>query len=288
MNIGIVLSEAANFLKQSGIESPRLDAEVLLAHCLGVDRVGLYVNSHSEIEAGVRQAYWELVRRRGKGEPVAYLTGAKEFMGLEFLVTPAVLIPRPETELLVERAMSILKVSPGEGVEKKQAVVDTGTGSGAIAVSIARNLPEVEVFAVDVSGAALEVARLNARRHGVAGRITFLRGDLLLPLPEYLSGKIDLITANLPYIPCGEIEGLMPDVGLFEPRLALDGGEDGLEPYRRLIPMAEKILAPGGSLLMEIGPGQGQKLASMLEQQWRCEIVFDLAGRERLVAARWR
>lgn len=319
MKISDVLNDATKYLISRGVASPRLDAEVLLAHCLSVDRVRLYVNAHRELDLKTREDFGLLIERRGRGEPVAYLTGVKEFMGLEFQVTPAVLIPRPETELLVEKALGIMKCSLcremkasgsaihndtmktvtnwvledslGSGANRREAeakrpaAVDVGTGSGAIAVTLARELPELEVFAIDASGAALEVARLNAARHGVAERITLLCGDLLRPLPESAAGGIDLIAANLPYIPSGDMAGLMPDVGLFEPKLALDGGGDGLELYRRLIPMAEEVLAPGGYLLMEIGPGQGVKLSSMLGKGWRYNIIPDLAGRERLVVS---
>lgn len=315
-------------LKEKGMDSSRLDAEVLLAHCLGMERVGLYVNSYRDLDPDAGQWYFSLVERRGRGEPVAYITGVKEFMGLDFTVTPDVLIPRPETELLVEAALAAVAAggrfsvshfsgSRGElfpfhtsftNCRKEPSpcrIVDVGTGSGAIAVSLAGRLPGAIIYALDISPEALSVARVNAQRHGVADRIVFLCGDLLGPLPGEIRGAVDLIAANLPYVPSGEIPGLMPDVGLYEPHTALDGGHDGLDFYRRLIPMAESFLRPGGTLLMEIAPGQGERLTQTVlpgdgsacgnggkgsgePQPCRTRqtgILFDLAGRERLVAA---
>ncbi|GBF35654.1 hypothetical protein DCCM_4783 [Desulfocucumis palustris] len=315
-------------LKEKGMDSPRLDAEVLLAHCLGMERVGLYVNSYKDLNPEAGQRYFSLVERRGRGEPVAYITGVKEFMGLDFTVTPDVLIPRPETELLVEAALAAIATrgrfsvshfsgSRGELFPSRTSfancdrepspcrIVDVGTGSGAIAVSLAGRLPGAKVYALDISLEALSVARVNAQRHGVADRIVFLCGDLLGPLPGEIRGAVDLIAANLPYVPSGEIPGLMPDVGLYEPHTALDGGHDGLDFYRRLIPMAESFLRPGGTLLMEIAPGQGEKLTQTVlpgdgsacgnggKGPWELSpcrtrqagILLDLAGRERLVAA---
>ncbi len=317
-----ILNKAALMLKQEGIDSPRLDAEVLLSHCLGVERVALYVNSHRDLDACSIQRYFSLVERRGRGEPVAYITGVKEFMGLDFTVTPDVLIPRPETELLVEAALSDIKgrfsVSHLHKRDREPSpcrIVDVGTGSGAIAVSLASYLPGAKIYAVDISPEALAVARINAERHDVTDRIVLLCGDLLTPLPGEIIGGVDLIAANLPYVPSGEMPGLMPDVGLYEPHKALDGGFDGLDFYLRLIPMAESFLRPGGALLMEIAPGQAEKLSQTLRQRgqvgqgdgslsylrqarhresfpcrryrtWQTEILHDLAGRERLVVAR--
>jgi release factor glutamine methyltransferase len=276
-----VLNKAALILKQRGTETPRLDAEVLLAHCLGTGRAGIYARSHLEPETAILDKYLSLVERRGGGEPVAYLTGIKEFMGLEFNVTPAVLIPRPETELLVETALGIIKKAGAA----RPLLVDVGTGSGAIAVSIAAAFTGSRVMAVEISPEALEVARDNAAKHGVADRVEFFCGDLLAPLPEHVAGKVDALAANLPYIPTGHMGGLMPDVAEFEPGLALDGGEDGLRYYRRLIPMAEIALRPGGALLMETFPGQAEVLARLPGECWKTEILRDLAGRERLVVA---
>jgi len=291
------------------VESAALDAEVLLAHVTGLNRAGLYRESERPLTAPEAQAYRRLVERRGQREPVAYLTGKKEFMGLEFAVSPAVLIPRPETELLVEKACALAQellfrrreASCGEETSCREEaagfgentpppeilIADAGTGSGAIAVSLAFFLPAAGIYATDCSPTALEVAEKNARRHGVAERISFLQGDLLAPLFDLdLTGRLELIVANLPYIPTAELSGLMPDVRRYEPLSALDGGPDGLALYRRLLPQARRLLSRSGCLLMEIGPGQGEKLGRLLaEAGWRYQLIHDLAGRERIIRA---
>jgi release factor glutamine methyltransferase len=217
-----------------------------LAFAWRVDRPGLYCRLNEVPAPAVIDSFEQLVERRLRGEPLAYLTGEREFMGLSFNVSPAVLVPRPETELLVETALVLLR----EG-GPSPLVVDVGTGSGAIAVSLAVHHPPVRVVAVDISGAALVVARANARRHGVADRVSFVQGNLLADI----GGPADLIAANLPYIPSGELDGLPAEVRC-EPRLALDGGPDGLDLYRRLVPQALRLLKPGGHLLAELGPGE--------------------------------
>ncbi len=285
MNIAAALARARAFLHRKGIEAAALEAEVLLAHVLGTDRVGLYREAHRTLTREERVRFEEMLSRRAAGEPVAYLTGHREFMGLDFLVTRDVLIPRPETELLVEMALEIL----GRGdVPGEPLLADVGTGSGAIAVSLARYLARGTVYATDISPAALAVAAENARRHGVTGRIVFLSGDLLAPVREILPpGSLVLVAANLPYIPSADIGRLMPDVACYEPHLALDGGADGLELYRRLVPQARELLVPGGHLLMEISPGQVSLLGPLFPPDtWQYRVHRDLAGRERLVVAR--
>jgi release factor glutamine methyltransferase len=280
MRVEEILKKGTAALKAAGIASPRVDAEVLLSFVLGCDRLALYREPRREVAAGEAARFEELVARRAAGEPAAYLTGEKEFMGLTFAVTPAVLIPRPETELLVETAVALL-----EGIAAPVAA-DVGTGSGAVAVSLAALLPAVRVFAVDVSAAALAVARENARRHRVADRVVFLEGDLLEPF----AGReefFDLVAANLPYVPSGEMAGL-PGPVHYEPALALDGGPDGLALYRRLVPQAARVLRPEGHLLMEIDSGQGTAALSLLPPAWETNVVQDLAGRDRLVVARYR
>lgn len=286
------LGWAREYLQRCGVESAVLDAEVLLAHVTGLDRAGLYRESERALTSREAKAYRRLVARRGQKEPIAYLTGKKEFMGLEFAVSPAVLIPRPETELLVEKACALARelVSersglPGAGGELLLA--DVGTGCGAIAVSLAVFLPEARIYATDCSPAALEVARENARRHGAAERISFFQGDLLSPLFALgLAGRLDLIAANLPYVPTAELPGLMPDVRCYEPLSALDGGPDGLWPYRRLLPQARRCLSHCGCLLMEIDPEQGEQVSRLLaEDGWRHQLIHDLTGRERVVLA---
>lgn len=292
------LGWAREYLQRCGVESAVLDAEVLLAHVTGLDRAGLYRESERALTSREAKAYRRLVARRGQKEPVAYLTGKKEFMGLEFAVSPAVLIPRPETELLVEKACALAREflsrrreAAGSGPEPvpppELLIADVGTGSGAIAVSLAVFLPGARIYATDCSPAALEVAEKNARRHGVAERISFLPGDLLTPLFALdLTGRLDLIVANLPYVPTAELPGLMPDVRCYEPLSALDGGPDGLWPYRRLLPQARRLLSGSGRLLMEIGAGQGERIGRLLtEDNWSYKIMPDLAGCARVVLA---
>lgn len=263
-------------------DSAPLDAEVLLGHVAGLDRVGLYRESDRQLTADQRQAYGELISRRRQGEPVAYLTGHKEFMGLDFYVGPAVLIPRPETELMVETALALLQ-SAAAGAGARPVAVDIGTGSGAVAVSLTVLMPQLRVYAGDISPAALAVAADNAGLHRVTDRLTFYQGDLLTGLP--VTGPVDLITANLPYVPAGDIPGLQREVRLYEPHLALDGGPDGLDLYRRLAGPAWDLLRPGGHLLLEITPGQGETMGKILSR-WQVRVLPDLAGRERLVIGR--
>lgn len=282
MSIKAALRQARAKLKEHGCGTPDLDAEVLLAHVTGLDRAGLYRRWERNLAAEEETCFQELVGRRCAGEPVAYLTGHREFMGLGFTVNSSVLIPRPETELLVETALKLLPPAP--------VVVDVGTGSGAIAVSLSYFRPKARVYALDCSAEALAVARLNAARHGLRDRITFCRGDLLEALDRCGAapvGTVDLIAANLPYIAESDLPGLPREVRLFEPALALDGGPDGLDPYRRLIPAAALYLKPGGWLLMEIGCLQGPAAAALFPPStWSTAVLQDLAGLDRLVAAR--
>jgi release factor glutamine methyltransferase len=260
-----------------GVCAVGLETAVLLAGVLGCDRVDLYREPERLLAAGELNRFRQQVAARRAGQPVAYLTGRKEFMGLEFMVTPGVLIPRPETELLVEEGLRLM------GHTSEPLVVDVGTGSGAIAVSLARWAPTARLLATDISAAALSLARENASRHRVT--IEFLQGDLLKPVPVALAGKADLVLANLPYILTSELDNLPREVRT-EPRLALDGGADGLNLYRELVPQALRLLRSGGHLLLEIGSGQGRAaLALVGAPAWESEILLDLAGRERVIRA---
>jgi release factor glutamine methyltransferase len=279
LTVGEALAWARTVLRTGEGQTPALDAAVLLCSTLGCDRADLYRKPERTLTDVERDRFEEIIRGRLEGQPVAYLTGRREFMGLDFVVTPEVLVPRPETELIVEEALGILVDIPVQPL-----VVDVGTGSGAIAVSLARQIPRAVMMAIDSSEAALSVARQNAQRHGVI--IGFLPGDLLDPIPAVLAGKIDLVTANLPYIPATEIDALSAEVRS-EPRLALDGGPDGLDLYRRLVPQALRFLRSGGHLLFEIGHGQGRAaLAIVPNPVWESRILADLAERERVVIAR--
>lgn len=265
-----------------GIDSAALDAEVLLSHVTGLDKAELYRDWDRLLRDDEVVQYNNMISRRLSGEPVAYITGHKEFMGLDFFVNSSVLIPRPETELLVESALKLMPPFP--------LVVDVGTGSGAVGVSLAYFNREALVYATDRSTEALEVAGRNSARHGVSDRVFLLPGDLLQPLHGCLAaGGVDLIAANLPYIAESDLPGLPVEVGLFEPRLALDGGVDGLELYRRLVPEAAAFLKKGGFLLIEIGFGQGRQAQEMFDpRDWETRVWQDLAGLDRLVVAKLR
>lgn len=279
-NIKEALSLSARRIKEGGGSTPALDAAVLTGFVTGYSRAGIYRNWQRALTPDEEKRLDNLVARRAAGEPVAYLTGRKEFMGLEFEVNPAVLIPRPETELLVETAISLSNADGG-------IVVDVGTGSGAIAVSLAVNLRRARVFATDISARALRLARENALRHGVGQRIIFRQGDLLAPLAEdQLVGQVDLLAANLPYIATHELKDLPREVRQFEPLTALEGGADGLDMYRRLIPEAAHWLKPGGYLLLEIGCRQQKGMVALLRpHDWAVSFKQDLAGLDRLAVA---
>ena len=271
-----LLRWTADYFAGRGLDAPRLDAELLLAATLGLDRVGLYVNFERPLQADELAAYRERVRRRAGREPLAYILGQAEFWSLPLKVTPEVLIPRPETELLVEEALPRLT--------GRQQVLDVGTGSGALAIALAHERQELLVTAIDVSPAALAVAADNARSNGVAERIRFAQHDL----GQLPPGPFDLIVANPPYVPSGELATLMPEVRDFEPQLALDGGVDGLDAYRALARQAEVVLTASGWLLVEVGSGQAPAVQELFAGAGLKEILSarDLAGIERVVGGR--
>jgi release factor glutamine methyltransferase len=272
-----VLQWTADYLAQKGVETGRRDAELLLGATLELDRVGLYLNYDRPLTPAELSAFRERVGRRARREPLQHILGRTEFWSLPFLVTPAVLIPRADTEVLVEEALKRL-TGPCQ-------ILDVGTGSGAIAVALAHELPSATVWAVDASAEALAVAAENARNNGVEGRVSFLRADLgALP-----GGPYDLVVANPPYIPAGEVFDLMPEVRDFEPHLALNGGADGLDCYRRLLPAAAVCLKPGGWLLLEVGCGQAPQVLELLAANGKYQDFYstrDLSGIERVVGGR--
>ena len=233
--------------KERGIDSPRLEAEILLACALGIRRIDLYVRHDQIVDDAGRARFRDMVRRRQEGCPTAHIVGKKEFYSLDFAVSPATLIPRPDTELLVDEALRQAKPL------MEPLIADIGTGTGCVAVALAHRLPKARIVAVDISPEALETARGNATRLGVADRVDFRLGDLLAPLAGL---RPDLIVSNPPYIPTNDIAGLDPGVRDHEPALALDGGPDGLRVIERLAEQALSLLAPGGRLLVEIGAGQ--------------------------------
>jgi release factor glutamine methyltransferase len=274
-----VLSWTAERFTRENLATPRLDAEILLAHALSVDRVRLYLDFDKPLEPGELSAYRGCVRRRLAREPVAYITGHREFWSLAVAVSPAVLIPRPDTELLVEQGLALARAM-GDG----PTVVDVGTGSGAIALALAKELPGARVVATEVDAAALEVAARNVDAHAL--RIALCSGDLLEALAPDLSP--DLVVANLPYIASEELDGLEPEITRYEPRLALDGGPDGLDLIRRLIPQAAACLRPDGALALEVGWRQAAQVRQLLEHQGfsQLQVHQDLAGLDRVISAR--
>lgn len=245
-----VLNWTRDFLQGKGVENARLEAEWLLCAATGMDRVGLYLNFDKPLNEVELATYRSMVARRGRREPLQHILGTQEFCGLEFEVSPAVLIPRHDTETLVAEAV---KRNP-----YANRVLDIGTGSGCIAVALAKQLPQAAVTAVDISLEALAVAGRNASRNAVT--IELVQGSLFEPVA---GRKFDLIVSNPPYIPTGDIAGLDPEVRDFDPVGALDGGMDGLDFYRRLIPSALPHLAPGGWLLVEVGIGQAADVAAL-------------------------
>lgn len=279
LTIRDALTEAASVLRAADVPNPRLDAEVLLAFVMNFSRTDIYINNGDIVSKQKLGQYSTLVGRRAQGEPVAHLTGEKEFMSLGFQVNRDVLIPRPETEIIVEEALAI----------KPLRVIDVGTGSGAIAVSLAYYLPDCSVTATEISAGALAVARQNAEQHGVSDRITFLQCNLVdsMNTPDFYQ-YFDMVTANLPYIPSREMYNLPVDVRQYEPSQALDGGGDGLFFYRELGPKALRLMKSGGTALFEIGYDQAGGISSYLTGLGydKVEIIKDLAGLDRVVKAR--
>lgn len=252
----------------------RRDAETLLLHLTGKNRAWLL--AHSAEEFGGCIAYTGLLNKRFVGQPIQYITGEAEFYGLPFRVTPHVLIPRPETEHLVEKAIELTAEFPFP------RIVDVGAGSGAVAVALAHSLPAATITSIDLSAAALAVARENAERNGVADRVRFLHGDLL---EQVIGEQFELVVSNPPYVPDSDRPALAVEVREYEPELALFAGSDGLDIYRRLIPAARKVLQPGGYLLLEIGFGQAAAVGGLLEVAGfeRIESTPDLQGIARVL-----
>ncbi len=281
--IGKILKWTEQYFAKAGLDSARLDAEVLLSHVLKKERIFLYVHFDQPLEPHELATYKECIKRRVKHEPVAYITGHREFMGLEFKVSKDTLIPRPDTEILVEAVLQRLKPT-GEGC----CIADIGTGTGAICLSLLNYLPQLKGYAVDISAEALKIALENAENLGLKDRAVLLQGDLLEPLKQKLpAGEgLSAIVSNPPYIPKADIQGLDADVRAYEPIGALDGGVDGLDFYRRLMQESAELLENEGFLALEVGIHQAQQLKALSEAmpQWKnCEIIRDLAGIERVV-----
>ena len=277
MNLKQALFQSRKSLAENHIDDASIEGEILLRHVLEITRAQLFSNLNGDISAAQLDDFMKLVARRANGEPTAYITGHREFYGLDFIVNRHVLVPRPETELLVDKAIALYRKY---GYSQ---IADIGTGCGAIAVSLAVNLPLAKIYATDISHVALNIARQNCVKHGVAERITLLEGDLLKPLPE----PVDLIIANLPYVRTAEIPSKGPLS--FEPELALNGGKRGLDKIRLLCRQAEKKLNEKASLLLEIGQGQAEEVISILHNIFplaSVDIEKDLSGISRVVCLR--
>ena len=257
-----LLHVTAEYLGKKGIDSPRLTAEILLAHKLNVDRITLYLNFDQPLTENELSGYRTLIKRRLQREPLQYIVGIQEFWSLEFAVTPQVLIPRPETELLVEQAIERLKAVTSEE-NKMPSILDLGTGCGAIAISLAKAVQQVRLWATDISADALKLARLNAEKHGVSDKIKFLQGNLWEPLLDE-GVTFDIILSNPPYIGAEEFENLSPEVRDYEPRLALNGHKDGMTYIQTIILEAPVFMKPGGWIMLEMAPGQTEKALGLI------------------------
>lgn len=282
MTVLETIQKSADFLAKKGVESPRLQAELLLAHALNLPRMKLYLNFERQLTLAETNAARELVKRRGQCEPLQHIIGSTSFCGLELAVNRSVLVPRPETELLAEEGWKYLStLNP-----QPPTALDFGTGSGCLAIALATKCPNAEIFAVDISGDALDIAKQNAARHKVAERINFFQGNGFASLPDRI--QFDLIISNPPYIPSAEIEKLQQEVRDFDPRNALDGGLDGLDFYRRIALEAAPFLKVTGKLMLEFGDGQAGALQEIFEgQKWIVEAVReDYTRRPRILIAK--
>jgi release factor glutamine methyltransferase len=274
------LHQASRTLDSSCVEDAYLEAELLLMHLLDIDRAQLYVRLEEELSPRDAEALGQLLERRLCHEPIPYILGHSEFLGHDFRVGPGVLIPRAETELLVEEALALAR---SEFPHQDPTIADVGTGCGAIAVSLALLLPRAGIYATDISGHALDIARVNCDKHGIRDRVQLLQGDLTDPLPE----PVDIIIANLPYVRDEELGQLSAEIRMFEPLSALAGGGDGLDKVRQLLSKAGERLRPGGYIILEIGAGQGEVVASVARSLFPRAVVqlaTDLGGIDRVIS----
>ncbi|MBM4119432.1 MAG: peptide chain release factor N(5)-glutamine methyltransferase [Nitrospira sp.] len=286
VTVGDLLRWGRVQLAQAGIEDAARETAWLLEHALGMTALEVRVKGAQPVEGSALRRTEALLARRASREPLQYLLGTQEFCGLEFSVAPGVLIPRPETELLVDE--TILRVT----AQAHPVIADVGTGSGCIAVPLACRVPQAALYAVDRSADALRIAQRNAARHGVLAQVTFLEGDLLVPLREQgMAGRVDVIVSNPPYIAERDWDMVQPEVRLYEPRLALAAGEDGLAVYRRLVPEAAQMLCAAGWIILEVGRGQAGAVRALIEATGRYGAMktrTDAAGIERVVIAQKR
>ncbi|MEW6616460.1 MAG: peptide chain release factor N(5)-glutamine methyltransferase [Thermodesulfobacteriota bacterium] len=280
-----LLNWTAQYFNENGIENPRLDAEVLLAHSLGTNRLSLYLNYDKPVHKGELREYKKLIKRRIRREPLQYITGYQEFWSLNLKVARGVLIPRPETEILVEEALRTFPQDKSS--DKTINILELGTGSGAIAIALAKELRKGSIVATDISDIAIKTASENARFHGVEEYITFLQGSLFKPVRER-AGAFNLVISNPPYIPIEDFKDLQPEVRGFEPRITLNGGKEGLRFYRQILSQAGRYLARDGWLMLELGKGQAEKVTRLIELTGEfnpASIVKDFSGIERVVKA---
>ncbi len=279
-----VIQRSSEFLTRKGVESPRLQVELMLAHVLQLPRLKLYLNFDQPVTETQLSQVRAMVKRRGEREPLQHLLGSTCFCGLDFAVNSSVLIPRPETEVLAEKAWCHLRDLTRTGKSSSPLVLDLGTGSGCLGVILAVKCPEAKVHAIDISDDALEMARANAKRSGVS--ITFYKSDLFTTLPKDL--KFELVVCNPPYIPRPEIEELQPEVRNYDPRLALDGGPDGLDFYRRLASDAQTFMAQESRLMAEFGDDQETAVTGIFQAAgWEIDpLIPDLNGKLRIIVAR--
>jgi release factor glutamine methyltransferase len=275
-----VIQWTTEHFQKKGMGNPRLEAEVLLVHLLGIDRMGLYLNYDRPLTEEERTAYREMIQRRTAGEPSAYIVGYKEFWSMRFPVSPDCLIPRPETEHLVAEAVRIAK-----GLHPPLRVLEIGHGCGAVAIALAKELEEAQIVATDISPGAHALAQESAEMYGVGGRIQFVLGGLFPPE----EGPFSLICSNPPYIPTDEVLLLAPEVRDYEPLTALDGGEDGLRFFKEIARGAPAFLTAGGWLLLEMGKGQDQQVAAILTERGfvHLDLIADYAGVQRVIRAQW-
>ncbi|HEX2948209.1 MAG TPA: peptide chain release factor N(5)-glutamine methyltransferase [Armatimonadota bacterium] len=278
-----ILEQAIAQLTKAGVESPRLDAELLLAHILEKTRGWLWAYHETGISEADKNTFFSLISRRIHREPLAYILGEWEFYGRTFHIASGVLVPRPETELLVEAVINWSKT------HSAQQIVDVGTGSGAIVITLALELPDVSLWAIDISPQALHIAQQNITNYRLSHRVTLLEGDLITPLHGHVTLPVDVVVANLPYIPLQEIPHLMPEVRDYEPRVALAAAEEGLALIYRLIDESPSVLRNGGLLALEIGINQADSTVTYLkERQWtNISIVHDYAGIPRHILAEY-
>ena len=282
MQLKQAVDSAYQLFVKNDVPSPRLNAELLMTFVLARERSYLYAHPERELTADEQSRYDEVIRERARGCPTQYITGHQEFWGLDLLVSPAVLIPRPETEHVVETVLELVKEYPFDGPGHLK-LLDVGTGSGCIALALASELPHAEIHACDISDEALEIARINAARLALGGRVLFRKSDLL---SVYAGDQFDFVISNPPYVGEADADKVQKQVREFEPRIAVFSGHEGMDVYRRLIPQAKGALRPGGWFVAEIGFSEEEKVRELLTGWAEIQVTADLQGIPRVVAAR--